>query len=464
MPTTYQDTNDGFLVARLVKIIIGVIILLVGLWGLHGITGHNDNQNWQICQYPNGKIVVVGDGGYYLKWFGNVWTYPKYIQLDYTEEKTREYPNDESVTVTFNDGGNSKMSSMVRIATPVTDEKRLTFHQQLPDKDGTHSAVRAAVKAHLVNCLKSTGPLMSSSEHQTARKSEYTQVVQEQLDQGLFEMKRVERVLKDTFDAQGKPITVFATEVILNAKGLPAVAQPSPLHELGVDIKQFSIVGTTYDEQTLAQFKVKKEAFLATENSKAQREKEVQERLMVEERGRRMKAEIEAESNKVMAAATIKANQEKTVAETLANQEKVVAETNAAKLVAVATQNKIAAETLANQEKSVAETAATRELEVAKLNRQAAEENAKKIVALAEAQQKALQVAGAISEHDRVLAEISRDRDIQVATALAKIQVPSVVIGGSGATGTGTTANEQGVTQQLMNISMLRSMGVLKNP
>lgn len=238
-----------------------------------------------------------------------------------------------------------------------------------------------------------------------------------------------------------------------------------------LSVTQFSVTHVEYDKTTQAQFEQKKQAFLAAESSKAQREKEVQERLMVEERGRRQKAEIEATSNQQLAAATIAANQAKLVAETNALQEKNVAETNAAKLVAVALQTKQEAETKAAQQKTVAEinasqlvavalqtkqeaeTKALQELEVAKLQRQAADENAKRQIALATAQKESLALGGAISERDRVLAEILRDQNIGVARELAKINVPSTIIGGGG--------QGQSGEANLVNLFLLERLGVL---
>ncbi len=444
-----NTTSSGFPL----KWIIGGILLVIGLLIVNGITGKNNDQSWQIAQSTGGAIEVIDRGGYYFKGFSTVWTYPKYEQLEYTSEKTKEYPNDDSVEVTFNDGGTAKFSSMVRIQLPTLAQDRILFHRQFA---GNIDAVRSAVKGHLINALKSTGPLMSASEHQTSRKSEYAQVVQEQLSLGLYEMKRVERLLKDQIDTSGKPTLVFATEIIMDEKGVkPKLSEPSPLSKLGINVVQFSITGTEYDPKTREQFATKKEAFLAAENSKAQQQKEVQQRLMVVEKGLREKAEIEAESNKLLAAATIKANQERLVAETRASQEKTVAETEASKLVAVALQTKAAAETAAAQEKAVAELKAQQQLEVSRLERQAAEENAKKEIVLADAKKQSLLLGGAISEKERVLAEISAKRDIGVAEQLSKIATPSTVI--NGGNGTGNTDGNN----NLLNLVLLKSMGVI---
>lgn len=427
------------------------ILLLVGIVAAVGLTGKNNDQDWQIKQSMGGDVEIISKPGYYLKGFSTVWTYPKYIQFEYLEKDTR---GDESVSVIFNDGSSAKFSTMIRIATPVSDTERRNFHQQFKADE---EAIARAIRAHLINCLRSTGPLMSASEHQTARKAEFNQVVQDQLSAGLYEMKRVSTKLEDRVDSNGKDVMVLATEILTDSKsGKPLVSQRSPLADLGVKVVQFSVIDSPYDPKALEQFAMKKEAFLAAENSKAQREKEIQQRLMVVEKGLREKAEIEAESNKQLAAATIKANQEKLVAETSANQEKNVAETNSAKLVAVALLTKQEAETKAAQDKSVAETNAAQQFEVAKLQRQAAEENAKKQIVLADAQKQSLALGGAISEHDRVLAQIAADRDVAVAGQLAKISVPSIVIGGSGG-----ADGKSDITTSLLNLRLLEASGIV---
>lgn len=432
--------SDGLSVRSIVKFVLGGIVALtltvVGFW----LIGSNNDQSWQILQYVNGDVRVVDSSGYYNTWLGRVTTYPRNFQV--------EYDKDDSFAVTFNDASTAKMTAMVRISAPTTVEQKREFHRQF---GGNMENVEAAVWAHLSNAIKASGPIMSSSEHQSARQSEFNQLVYEQLNHGLYETRKVMRTLHDQFDDKGKPITVWATEVVTDDKGNPRIANVSPLAKLGLTVTQFSITHTEYDKMTQDQFAAKKQAFLAAENSKAQREKEVQERLMVEEKGRREKAEAEAKALKQKAEEVINAQREKEVAELNAMREKAVAETNAARELAVAQLVKEQAQVKANQEKIVAETAAQRELEVARLNKLAAEENAAKQIALAKAQEESLKIAGAISEKDRVLAEIEREKAIGVARELSKIAVPTTVInsGGNGTSGS-NTAMENLISLTLM--------------
>ncbi len=441
-----QYGNNQGQTASLLKLIVGgVLTLLIAVAAFTSFVTTKDAE-WQIIQYPNGTVNVADKAGWNLTYWGSNYTYPRNFQVEYDENY--------AFAVTFNDASTARMNAIVRFSAPTTVEGKRELHRQF---NGNMDNIEAAVWAHLSNAIKASGPVMSSSEHQSARQSEFNQLVLEQLNAGLYETRKIQRTLHDQYDDKGKPITVWATEVVTDESGRPKIANESPLAKLGLHVTQFSITHVEYDEMTRNQFAAKKQAFLAAENSKAQREKEVQERLMVEEKGRREKAEAEAKALKQKAEEVINAQREKEVAETNATREKVVAETNAARELAVAQLAKQQAEVKANQEKVVAETAALRELEVARLERQAAEEQAAKQVAMAKAQEESLKIAGAISEKDRVLAEISRDRDIKVAEQLAKINTPAVVIGGGD-----KGSNSQDMTQQLMNLQMLKSMGVIK--
>lgn len=413
---------------------IGKICLAVGVLAVIPLfMGNNTDQSWLVIQYPWGQVKVIDTAGWYLRCGSSYWSYPRNWQVEYDQEF--------SFKVVFNDGGSAIMTAMVRFASPLTVDGKRNFHQLF---GGNEDAVESAVWAHLSDAMKSSGPVMSASEHQSSRRGEFTALVQDQMQKGLFEMKRVSRQLLDQFDDKGKAITVYATEVVFDEEtGMQKIARPSPLTDFGIVITQFSITDVTYDDQTQRQFAQKKEAFLSAEGSKAQREKEVQERLMVEERGRREKAESESIALRKKAEEVINAQREKEVAELKAQKEKIVAETNAAKELAVAEYAKQEAETKARQE-----------LECAKLAKERAQQDAESQIILASAREQALKLGGAISEKDLLLAEVERDKAIGVAHELAQIQVPQFIISSAGSEGAD-------INGAMINMLLMRQLGVL---
>jgi hypothetical protein len=419
---------------------IGVVIVAVVVISLiSGFMGYCDNQDWQIVQSLKGKITVNDDSGWYDKWWSKVWTYPRAHTAIYNDEAGEGEKQIESIRVTFNDGGTAQISSMVRFLLPSSEEDRRRMHREF---SGDIENVVMAVKSHLITCCKAAAPLMSASEHQSARKAEYQQTVERMLRNGLYKMRKIAVEKKDQTDETGEATTVYVTEIVLDDDGMEIIDQPSPLEEYNIQILQFSITETEYNPQTLEQFEAKLKSNLAAEQSKAEREQEVQERLMVIERGNREVAEIEAEANK----RKMKEVTEGKMRAEVALQAKIQAETEANQKLEVARIKKDEAETEANQK-----------LEVAKLNALAAEENAKAIRTLAAAEEDRIKKAGAITEQQRVLAEIAAKRDVEIAQGLSKVNVPRVmVIGGGGENGeTGS------MRDTLMNLYLMDRMKVL---
>ena len=422
-------------------LIVTLLIVVIGLATIYGCIGKNDDQNWQIVQSLGGEITVRDEPGFYWKGFSTVWTYPRYMEFVYTDNPKEGDEKKESIRVTFNDGGTAQVSCLIRIQTPVLPQDRKEFHRQFAN---SKEAIKASVKAHLSNSLKAASPLMSASEHQAARKAEFSQIVENQLSRGLYEMRKVEKELKDRFDESGKPVTVYATEAVLSPEGTPLIAQPSPLTEdYKMIITQFSVTDTDYDPEILRQFAAKKQSFLLAEQSKAEREQAVQERLKIMEQGLRNKAEAEAIANVEKAKAVIAAQQKAEVA----LQTKKEAETKANQLLEVA---KI--------EKEEALTKASKEFEVAEIRAKAAEQLKLAIIAEAEGKQKAIELSGEITNLEQALIDAEVKKAQVIADGIRDMQVPGVMfIGGSGAEGNGDA-----IMTNMINLRLLESTGLLE--
>lgn len=423
------------------------VVLLVGAICCFGMVGYNNTHEWQVYQSVAGNVKIIDTPGYYWKGFGTVWTYPRSTQYYYSASNEEGGVKDQSIRVTFNDGGTAQISSFVKIQLPKTADHRLQLHQ---DYGGNLENVRAAIRSHLTNCIKSTGPMMSAFENQASRKAEFNETVEEQLAKGLFEMNRTTIKLDEVAEVKQvkDPVTgelttiekkarVQATEIV-EKDGQAVVVQSSPLARYGIDIIQFSVTETDYDPTTREQFAAKKEAYLAAERAKAQRQEEQQQRLMIVEKGLRQVAETEAAANLEKKKATVEADKLREVADI----DKARAVIAAKQKVEVAQQDKMEAETLR---------------QIAEIKAETAELNKKATISAAEAKAKEIEIAGGLTEKDRVLAEIKADRDAKVAASLANIKVPGVVIVG----GSGDGSSSEGMTDTLMNLLLLKSTGVI---
>jgi len=430
-------------------IIAGVIALIVVIALLAGGIGKNDAQNWQVIQSVGGKITIRDKAGWYPKMFATVWTYPRYVDKTWNDVLDEGEKAKESIRTTFNDGGTAQVSTYVRYMTPTSEDTRLAFHQQFA---GNIENATGAVKAHQTNCVKATGPLMSASENQSARKAEFTQLIWDQLTDGLYAMRSVEKEIRievDPLEAglvaadttgklrTPKPVVEFkkTTELILDANGKPTIAKSSPLENYDIKIMQFSVTGIEYDDQTLEQFATKKQSYLAAEQSKADREMEKQERLNVIEKGLREVATAQAEGNVAKETAVVAAQLKAEVAE----------------------QAKIEALTVASMAKEVAEI----EKAQAQIKLDTAQLDAEAIVVLAKAEQEKIELAGALTELEQAMIDAQVQMANDVSMNLAKVNVPMITMGGgAGAGGAGQASG--GLDMNLVNLKMMVDSGILE--
>lgn len=422
-------------------IAIAAVSLLSAVALYIGGIGHNLTQNWQVIQYPGGDLEVRDEPGYYLLWFGDVTTYPREVESMFGEQ--RDFG---TIRTSFNDNGEGHNEGYVRYQTPLSEEERLAFHRKYT---GNIDNATRSVMAFATRTMKVTAPTMSASEHKQARKAEFLQMVDDQLHNGTYHFEQV--VIDDPsglLDENGKRFQINSTQVLRNKEtGSVEYGNTPPFQSVGIDIVQFEITKTDYDTQSKKQFAARQDSLLAAQTAKANTDKERQSQAEAEARGLREKAEAEATANVIKAEREIDAQMKVAVAQ----QAALEAEMKAQQRVLVAEQERQEQETIL----------ATRRIEadqlvaVAEGQRRAAVEEAAAIVILAEAEEERIARAGAMTEMAERTLQIAADRDAKVATALATIKVPGVVMGGGGEGG------DAGTMAGLINMLLLKQGGLL---
>ena len=157
----------------IVTMAIVFIALIAGIVIFTSALGVCDAQEWIVVQPLVGKVRIQDNPGPYWKGFAKTWPYDRYLTLEYNADPKRGDERDGRIRTTFVDGGTAKHDVFVRIGTPVENAERQDFHEQF---GGNIANIKTSVKAHLTNCLKASAPLMSGSEHQSARKAEFANI------------------------------------------------------------------------------------------------------------------------------------------------------------------------------------------------------------------------------------------------------------------------------------------------
>ncbi|WP_010583376.1 hypothetical protein [Schlesneria paludicola] len=428
------DRSLPYLAATLGVVVCAMCAPLIVQW--------NNEEHYQIVEFPDGDITVVDTTGFHVQAFGQVFTYPRYVDAylsksgDASSGSSRK--GDTSVRVTFNDGGWGFMSNHLKFQMPVTREKRIALHRHFGE--GGESAIREAIGHHLINCLKNTGPLMSGSEHQSQRKAEFYQVVSDQLSKGLYSMERVKQKIErgDKIDGFGEDQDVqYVTRIKRDASGQPILSATSPLAEYGITVVQYNQTDTVYDRDTESQINAKRNSYQLAEEAKAGVEKEHQKLQEVVEKGRLAVANVEAEQQKTKKGILVNAQKDLDVKRINQREQVTIAE----QAVSIAGENL----------KQV-----TTELETSKIAVKIAEAEAKSLISLSEATRAKLDQGGALSEREKMLAEMRMHRNMAIAKSISEIPSPKTVILSEKKSGSGETSSS--TTETLMNLIMLQQL------
>lgn len=471
--------------------VVAALVIIVATYVFFGtFVGKNDLHTWQVLQYPSGNVEVRNRPGWYFTWGARISTYPCMLQVYGTKDSIPESREDDSVHVQFNDGGSADISWVARVDTPCPTDpyaeadptmvaRQMEFHRQFK---GNVKAAEEGVRSAVRQVIPQTGPMMSSTENQAARKGEFWKLIYEQLKDGVYKTKPVEvkadsglakmieamenpgepkpgetdskaPALPDTAPKRGTrdaPLltehaitttdTVVAAEVVYDeTTGKPVISSESPLQQYDMSVLQFSIIATDYDAETLSKFADKKKLYLEAERSKAAAIENIQKRFQRVAQGQREMAEAEWLAEQTRTKERIKAETSEELAKIGKETKRIESETLS--LVAEVEKKK---EELHQQ-------IALEKVKIAENDKTAAE-------VIAKARELQIEKAGAISDHEKLLGEIAVSEAEMVAKALEQFKAPDTVILSPDAIDQGKgTAMEQA----LPSLQFLRAFGLL---
>jgi len=357
---------------RIALMVVGAFATIMTLTMVGSLFETNDAGYVQIKQEAgSGNMSVRLDPGVYPQMFAGITTYQISDVYDFN--------GDAAINVQFNDGSNGTVGGQIKFRLPVEEQMMLRIHQDFKSYD----AVKADLVRQIVtSALRQTASMFPPEEVYSTRRSDFIQLVNEQIKFGIYATTFTEQMRRDE---DGSNFMYRAVSVRRNAEGKPIIAEPSTFKRYGIELIQLVINDIQFDEKTNE---------LIAERKKADQQKVV-----------------------------AKANAER------AKQDAITAEEQGKANVALAE-----AEALVEKKKAVI--AAEKEKEVAAQQALQAEEQKKAIIAKGEAEAEAarLKVAAGLTPLDK--ANIEKETAIGVAEKLSKIQFPQMMVLGGGGNNT----------------------------
>jgi regulator of protease activity HflC (stomatin/prohibitin superfamily) len=254
---------------NLTKIVIGCLIGLFALIGCFKILESVDADEIIVIQNPlTGTLSWYTSAGIKPQVFGSV---SKYYKLETYEFK---------IPVRFNDGGHGTIIGSINYELPL-DKEHLT---QLHTKYGSQEAIQKQLVETVTNkCVYMTGPLMSSSESYSEKRTSLIRYIEDQVVAGVYRTSQKEVRAIDQMTGQEKTITVV--EILMDKNGQPQRQEEAVLANYGIKTSNFSVTELPYDEVVEKQIQQQQQAKMNVQTAIAEAKQAEQKAITVAKEG-----------------------------------------------------------------------------------------------------------------------------------------------------------------------------------
>lgn len=399
-----------------IKAIGAAAIAIVGLSIGATLFERVDAGEYKVVQTVGGKLEVLDSPGWvYTGLVSKMDDYKEAGVYYFSSNKRDGGSGSESapISVIFSDGARGTINGNYQFKLPADAATRVRLHRLYGRR--YEAIVQNLIRKSVREAVLSSATYFKGEEAYSYGRSEFVKLINEQLEEGILETVRKKVVVKD---AEGHKFVESKVSVAEDKNGNHIVSKKSKLKEFNVMNIGLTIEGVELDKKTMQYIEKKKNAEFMKIQKQAEAEQSKQDAITAAEKG---KAEVA----------------------------RAKAQANVAKQKAV---------TQAEQKKEVAELKAQQELNVAELGRKKAEAEAKAMLVKKEAEAKAnkLLVKAGLTPKEKAM--IDMQTKIGVAAELSKVNVPHIVVTGSGSKG-GTSPMDAIGIKMLMDIDKKMSGG-----
>lgn len=296
-----------------------------------------DKKQIGINQIPiTGTLEYWTNGGFQWQKFGTVTVYDKTSQIWFNQIHEDERGNlsipmelsESAMPITYNDKGKGYVLGSLRIELPTEPKylERIQIHYGSMDR-----LVNDLIKPTIGKVIIACGPLMSSLESVSEKRTDLYQYITDQLNSGIYKtaIREVETINPFTNEKQ---ITKIA-ETVPDSSALNGLKrqEESPFTFYGLRVAQVSIADLRYEKATLDQISKQREADMSIVTAKAKAAEAVQRTIQITEEGKAAAESAKWEQEKVKAVEVTKAQQAFEVAQLQAKEadekaKKIIAE------------------------------------------------------------------------------------------------------------------------------------------
>ena len=371
---------------KITAIIFG-LFFAVALCLMGSVAEDVKNEQIVVNQYPfSGRMAYWTEPGLQWQWFGRTTKYFKTQQFWFGGKDVDGQSHGTPIKVIFNDASVGYIYGSLRVVLPTDVEHLRLIQTAYASMD---RLMNDLVAQNVVKVIYASGPLMSAFESYAEKKNDMVFYITDQLTNGVYKTTIKEEDSIDSFTGETKKVKVASLVANSEAPNGFVRSEKSPFTSYGVIIDQVSITEITYDEKVNQQIQTQQQANMSIQTKKAEALAAQQDAIKAEAEGKAGAAKAKWEQERVKATAVTKAEQER---------------------------------------------------EVARLAAEKAEFDKKRIIAEGEAEAAAnrAKVAAGLTPQER--AEWDYKTKVGVAEAISKVNLPTIVMAGSGTGSSGNAA------------------------
>ena len=287
-----------------------------------------DKSKNYVCQMPiTGEYVVWTDGGLQWQGLGNVRSYAKTSQIEFSDLQKNEggyvaAGDNPAAGTTFNDRGKGYIIGSFRVVLPNDAQNMMAIQR---DFGSEQALINNLVRPTLYKVVTACGPLMSSLESVSETRTDLTAYITDMLNNGVYKTKtsKVEVINEITGEKELRTQAELIHDA--NAPGGYARQEKSPFALYGITAGIVSITDIKYDKATQSQIDAQKAANLSVITAKTQALEAMQKAITIEEQGKAKAAEAKWAQEQEKAVAVTRAEQEYEVARLEAEKAKQIA-------------------------------------------------------------------------------------------------------------------------------------------
>ena len=252
-----------------------------------------DSNKIAIIQGVYGNLTFATSPGPWGQWFGTVESFARREQLWFMAAKTKD-DKDNAMRIRFNDNGHGVISGSIAWEMPIEQKCLTRIFQQYRTQQALEDQL---VKPIVQKAIYMTGPLMSSTESAAERRNELLQLIEDQIENGVYLTRTVSLEEEDPITKEKRRRNV--AEIVKTQDHKIVRAADSPLREFCIKTFNLTINEVRYDKEVEAQIQQQQQAIMAVRISMANAQKAEQDARTVAEQGKADAARAKWEQEKV---------------------------------------------------------------------------------------------------------------------------------------------------------------------